>query len=76
MIASPCQAKQGELQWECLLHSCLTHLVARSSSVIIVSSIGSSGGPSSHSGGQSDSGGGPIDDNLGQLDSCEGRFSD
>jgi hypothetical protein len=71
MIASPCQAKQGELRWECLLYPCPTHLVARSSSVIIASSIGSSGGPSSHSGGQSGSGG-QIDDNVGQIDNCEG----
>jgi hypothetical protein len=71
MIASPFRAKQGELRWECLLYPCPTHHVARSSSVIIASSIGSSGGPSSHSGGQSDSGG-QIDDNVGQIHNCEG----
>jgi hypothetical protein len=69
MIASPCLAKQGELRWECLLYPCPTHLIAQSSSVIIASSIGSSGGPSNQSGGQSNSGGGRIDDNVGQIDS-------
>jgi hypothetical protein len=77
-LSSPCQAKQGELPWECLLY--LWCCSPCSSIQQCHSFIGNSGGPSGHGGGQSGSSGGRIDDNIGQIDrgqmdSNRGRFN-